>query len=281
LLILLLLLFSPGKARAENPPVFHAPVLDNKYTGGFPDDYLQELSRVQTFLSIAQQNIATQLGLTQGNGFQHPVQIRFDDGAPRLSENTYFYVVVQGNGDDFKQDLVANVETFARKRKEGNWKEPDLRNGFYYAMTKLLLNDLTQGQGLTLWIQEGAAVYVSGSGEGFVQEVAAHVSRSKADRLVDDLNTVPEHITKLNYAQYYLAIKYIYNTGGINALQNFLRETVNGATTSDAVQHTLGFLWPEFQHNVKTYSLQQFQRFTLDDNDARAINAPSDTDTSK
>jgi hypothetical protein len=282
LILALFLLFSSGSAHAESTPSLHAPVLNNKYSGGFPDDFLQELTRVQTFLAIAQQTIATQLGLTQaGNGFAHPVQIRFDDGAPSLSENPYFYVVTKGTGQNFSQELIANVETFARKRKEGNWKEPDLRDGFYYTMTKLILNDVTNGQGFPLWIQEGLAVYVSGSGESFVQDVAQHVARSKASRLVEDLNTQPEHITKVHYARYYLAIKYIQQTGGINAFQNLIREIVQGNSPADSVQHTLGTLWPEFQQNVKAYSLQQFQQFTPDDKDLRLTGTAQDTDSTK
>ena len=42
---------------------------------------------------LLEQNIATELGLIQyGQGFNHPVTIRFDDGAPAINENPYFYV---------------------------------------------------------------------------------------------------------------------------------------------------------------------------------------------
>ena len=54
----------------------------NSYNGGFKDDYPQELVRVQSYVLSVQSEIATQVGLQNGQGFVHPVTIRFDDGAP-------------------------------------------------------------------------------------------------------------------------------------------------------------------------------------------------------
>src|SRR4051794_407146 len=88
-----------------------ARIIDS-YRGGMKDDYPQALVRVRSYVLPAQSEIATLLGMQYGQGFLHPVTIRFDDGAPAVSENPYFYVQAKGSGDTLSQELVVNVEAF-------------------------------------------------------------------------------------------------------------------------------------------------------------------------
>jgi hypothetical protein len=255
-----LLVLSAASIHAE-PPALRDPILLEAYDGGFKDDYIQELTRVRTFLSIAQQNIATQLGLSQyGRGFYHPVMIRFDDGAPAISQNPYFYVQ-SGSNKHFQQDLMVNVEAFARRRKESNWKDNDLRNGFYYTMTQLMLNDLMKAKSiktLPVWVQEGLAVYISGSGDSIVEEVAGKTRRSRVTDLVGELNRPFPYLSPTQWARYYLAIQYIYDTGGINALQGFVRELLAGVSPADAILHIPSQEWVVYKKNVEAYSAKVF-----------------------
>jgi hypothetical protein len=274
-LFLLSLLVSP--VLADAPAVQQPPVLVEKYANDVKDDYLQELTRVRTYLSIAERNIATQLGLMQyGEGFFHPVQIRFDDGSPAVNQNPFFYVLVRQPGsEDFRQELVVNVEAYARNRKDSNWKDNALRNGFYYAMAQLMFNDLTRGQGFPLWVQEGLAVYVSGSGEAMLADAVGKTRRSDVPNLIIELNQPYPYLTKNQWAQYYLAIKYISDTGGVNGFQAFVREIVSGSSAADTVRRTLNQEWPDFKKNVHTYTANAYLHAALADNDPRAQNTPT------
>ena len=258
---------------ADVPPSVQTPNVVDAYAGGYKDDYLQELSRVRTFLSISQQNIAAQLGLTQyGRGFVHPVNVKFGDGVPAINENPYFYIVPATNATTFSQDLMVNVEAFAKRRKDSHWKEPTLRDGFQYAMTQLILNDIAGGdqeKTLPVWIQEGLAVFVAGTGDDKVKEVAQQFRQSGIPHLVGDLNSPYPYLTKAQWARYYLAIKYIVDTGGMDAFQQFLREVLNGTIVADAILHTLNQDWTTFTQNVKKYSIDAFMPFALSDDDRK------------
>ncbi len=273
-----------GLPTGQADATFQAPTLQEKYSGGFKDDYLEERGRVRTFLNLAEQNISTQLGLLQyGRGFYHPVVIRFDDGIPAISENPFFYVEPTSDSKGFRQALVANVEAFARRRRESSWKDPALRNGFYYAMVELMLNDLTAGHdgNLPVWVREGLAVYVSGDGDSFVDEVAERVPRSKVARLVGELNRPAQFLSQREWARYYLAIKYIFDTGGVNAFQGFVRNVVGEKSAADAILDTLSQEWPTFEKNIKDYSTKAFLSFTPDDDDPKFKNWRDDSEISE
>jgi hypothetical protein len=239
----------------------------NSYSGGFKDEYPQELVRVQSYVLSVQSEIATQLGLQVGQGFVHPVTIHFDDGAPAVNENPFFYVQAKGSGPEFRQELIANVEAFAKRRSDSGRKEGDLRNGFRYALTQTMLNDLSAGdsdRALPLWAQEGLSVFVSGDGEDFVRKAAERTVRSKARDLTQDLNSPGPYLTKRDWASYYLAVKYISEQGG---LQAFVRAITSGKSSSDSVRDALSQEWPAFEANVRAYSVKNFEAFTLEDDD--------------
>ena len=134
---------APGWADSEPAP--QPATFAAGYNGGYKDDYPQELVRVQSYVLAVQSDIATQLGLQYGQGFIHPVTIRFTDGAPADHENPFFYVQTKGSEETFRQDLVVNVEAYAMRRDELNRREGDLRSGFRYALTQVMLNDITAG----------------------------------------------------------------------------------------------------------------------------------------
>ena len=240
-----------------------------EYAGGYKDDFPEELNRVKSFVLAAQSDIATTLGLQYGQGFIHSVTIRFDDGAPAVNENPYFYVQAKGSGDTFVQELVANVEAFAKYRSGSTYKESSVRNGFRYALTELMLSDLAAGdtgKALPLWVEEGVAVFVSGDGDEVVEHVAARTHRAHASELVNDLNSPGPYLTPGAWANYYLAVKYIARAG---ALQGFVREMVGGASTADAVLHVLGQDWPTFVSNAREFSSRSFLEHAAPDDDSR------------
>jgi hypothetical protein len=237
------------------------------YQGGFKDDYPQELVRVRSYVLSVQSDVATQLGLQYGQGFLHPVTIRFDDGAPAVSENPYFYVQTKGSGENFMQELVVNVEAYAKHRNDWPEKESTLRGGFSYALTELMLNDIAAGdsdKALPLWVQEGLAVFASGDGDAFVKELAVHVHRAKVGDLVGELNSPGPYLITKDWALYYLAVKFIAKSGG---LQTFVRDIISGKSTADTVRGVLGEEWPVFVDQVRAFAIQSLSGYAMSDDD--------------
>ena len=61
--------------------------------------------------------------------------VRFEDGSPAMSENPFYFVRTRGLVDTFSQELVTNVEAFAKRQSDSNQKEDTVRGGFRYALT--------------------------------------------------------------------------------------------------------------------------------------------------
>ena len=268
-LYFLLCAAAPARSAAESPT--QPDTLSNQYQGGYKDDYPQVRVRVQSYLLPVQSEIAIELGLQYGQGFSHPVTVLFEDGRPANSENPFFFIRTKGSGDSFSQELVANVEGYAKGRDELARKEENLRGGFRYAIAKVMLNDLSAGNeesALPLWVQEGLAVYASGAGEHLVQIVAARTAKSRAGDLVDEVNNPGPFLTPRAWAGYYLAIKYIFAQGGVAAVQAFVRNVTEGKSPSDAIQNTLSQEWPAFTADLREFSANSYSQYTPEDTDA-------------
>jgi hypothetical protein len=255
-------------AWADTSDTTQIAAIDNHYSGGYKDQFPQELNAVQSYLTSSQSAIATQLGLQFGQGFHHPVTIRFEDGVPRINENPFFYVRVHGSGSDFNQELVANVEAYAKTFSAPEHRSGDLRGGFRYAMTQVMLNDLSAGdpdQTLPLWLQEGLSVYASGSGEALLKEVTERLPRSRVRELTGGLNNPGPYLTHADLARYYLAVDFIASRG---LLQNFVLDmTSNGESTADAVRNAFGNEWSDFETDVQNYSAQKLAGYAPADED--------------
>lgn len=271
-LLLLLALISWAAAPVQADDDIPQPAtLVNAYNGGYKDDYPQELARVQAYVLSAQSDIATQLGLRYGQGFIHPVSVRFQDGVPAINENPFFSVRTHVTGESFSQDLLVNVEAFAKHRDELSRKEDDLRSGFRYALAQVMLNDLPAadpGNTLPLWVSEGLAVYVSGDGGRLVQEVAGRIHRSRAPELVAELNNPGPFLTPRAWANYYLAIKYIFAQGGVGALQAFVRNLTDGNSAPDAIRQSLNQEWPVFVSGLHEYAQKTFEQYAPSEEEA-------------
>jgi hypothetical protein len=275
--ILGLLLTLPVFSFADDA-VLNKPVVSTRYNGGFPNDFPAELSQVQTLLQTAPPDISSQLGVTQYlNGFHHPVSVHFDDGVPAVNENAFFYLEPSDPTKPFAQSLKVNVEAFARQQARPGWTEDTLRNAFYYTTAKLIFNDAVgndEDLALPVWAQEGAAVYVSGMGDTFVKNAAAKVSLSHVSELADDLNRPLPFVTQKDYARYYLAIKYMVDTGGMSSFQTFMRNLLANKSAADAVRDVFAQEWPVFERHVKEYSVKEFSKYAAADADIQSTTYP-------
>ncbi len=237
----------------------HEAVLKKDYQGSYEREFATQFDRVRLLVKQSQLEVSSKLGLLQyREGFQYPLTIRFDEGAPAGLENALAFVTYSQRGQDFEQELVVNLGELARFPHH-------IDTVFYHEMTHAVLNDAVGGQAtfrIPRWLQEGLAMYVAEEGESRVMQAAGNLRRSLAHTLIFDL----DGSTYSNaYPQYYLAVKYILEKHSINALQGLVRDLVSGKSLNDAIQNNTGLSGSQFQKNVKEFSLKAFQENALPD----------------
>jgi hypothetical protein len=234
------------------------------YTGRHQEEYVTQFDRVRLLVRQAQVEVSARLGLIQyREGFQYPLLIRFDDGAPPGVESALAYVQLMeaprqtpggpaSSVAGFAQQLVVNLDATATSPM-------DFDKIFYHEMTHAVLNDAVGGEAtvkIPHWVQEGLAQYISEEGKGRVIEEAQTVKKSQAHYLLADLDGP---YTARAYPQYYLAIEYLYEKHTVNAVQALVRNLILGKSTIDAVEDSTGLPWVKFQDEVRDYSLKVFQ----------------------
>ncbi len=229
------------------------------YHGTHQDAFTLQFDRVRLLVRQAQIEASARLGLLQyQEGFQYPIRIGFEDGAPLGIENVLAFVRLGRTSRGFVQELVVNLDEMA-----SNPVDFDLV--FKHEMTHAVMNDAVGGDAslrIPHWVQEGLAQYVSGEGDQRVLSLARRVHRSHADLLLSDLDGL---YTGKAYPQYYLAIKYMYDKQSSNAVQAFVRNLIAGKSVTDALNEATGMTYPQFLENVRQYSLNVFQDKALPD----------------
>lgn len=229
------------------------PQIMKTYTGDHRDAFLLQWDRVRLLTRQAQVEVTARLGLFQyREGFEWPLHIRFEDGAPAGIENALAYVTMSRTAEGFQQELVVNLN--ASERFSGEF-DPI----FYHEMTHAVLNDAVGGQAaqrIPPWVQEGLAQYVSGEGADRVAQAAGRVRKSQARALLHELDGP---YTGSAYPQYYLAIHCMEDLHSVNAVQAFVRNLIGGKTVLDSIEDSTGLSWEKFQDEVRECSLKRFQ----------------------
>ena len=195
-------------------------------------------------------NLAVRLGLQFQEGWQYPMTVGFVDQAPRGVESALAYTQLGFDGRHIRQRLNINVAAYTRDNFNF---EKVLAHELVHAM----LNDAIGAESaviLPVWLHEGLAVYGADQGEQMV--------RSYAAQFPDDHNQMINGLegphTGLDYAEDYLAIKYIYKEHGVNALHNFVRELVaRKGDVAGALEYPCHETWPQFQKHARAFALQE------------------------
>jgi hypothetical protein len=223
--------------------------IEKEYSGRHQEEFIAQFERVRLLTKQAQLEDSSGLGLLQyQEGFQYPLIIRFEDGAPLGVENVLAYVQLLQNGSHFAQELVVNMDATATSPM-------DFDKVFYHEMTHAVLNDAIGGEAslkVPHWVQEGLAQYISGEGTDRVTEAAQHFRKSQVQALLYDLDGP---YSGFAYPQYYLAIEYLHEKHSVNAVQALVRNLIMGKSIEDAIEDSTGLNWVKFQDNVREYSL--------------------------
>lgn len=227
--------------------------ISKDYAGEHQNDFLQQMERVRLLVKQAQLEDSARLGLLQyQEGFQYPLFIKFEDGAPANVEHVLAFVRLGRSSKGFAQQLVVNLT-------EASHNPFDFDKVFYHEMTHVVLNDAIGGDAalkVPHWVQEGLAQYCSGEGDQRVADTARRFHKSQAYRLLFPLDGP---VTGFGYPQYYLAIQYLYDKHSSNAVQALVRNLIAGQDIKAAIEDAAGMPYDQFLKEVKEYSLKVYQ----------------------
>jgi hypothetical protein len=248
----------PVGAFTESPSR-HEAALNKDYHGAHEADFAALYDRVRLLVHQAQLEVSSRLGLLQyREGFQYPIMIHFEDGAPKGLESALAYVRLAKQGDEFEQELVVNLDELTQHPM-------NFDTVFYHEMTHAVMNDAVGGSAamrIPHWLQEGLAQFVSGEGDRRVEDTARSVHKAYVPHLLYPL-TDPAYGN--GYPQYFLAVKYLVESNSINALQSIVRDLIDGKNLNASLQERTGFTWEQYQKNVRDYSIATFKDFAIPD----------------
>lgn len=248
--LLILLFFLPLKAQDR-----HEWTLDENYSGAYPQTFQKLKWQVPILMRQTMINLSVKLGMNYQEGWQYPIQIRFLDGAPGGAENILAFVQIGTTGDgQFVQQLGINLAAY--EKEEFNFEKT-----FAHELVHAMLNDAIGGEAAVVfpvWLHEGLAVYGAGQGEAVVKAYTYQFSGYAEGKLINGLEG-PHGA--LDYAEDYLALKYMYEKHGPNSLHNFVREVIyRKGDVPGAIQYTCFESWDKFQENARLFAKEEIRR---------------------
>jgi hypothetical protein len=229
----------------------HQWTIDEKYRGGHQSTYQKIKWQIPNIMRQTMINNAVKLGMNFRDGWQYPFEIKFVDDSPFGVENVLAYVQIYSDGVAIKQDLNINLGAYDR--------EPfNFEKVFAHELTHAMLNDAIGAEAtmiLPVWLHEGLAVYAADQGETMVKSYAHKFSGFAARQM---LNGLEGGHGALDYAEDYLAVKYIYAKHGPNSLHNFVREVIRRkGDVPGAIQYTCFESWEQFTINARAFAKEE------------------------
>jgi hypothetical protein len=230
--------------------------MDETYNGPHQAAFQQIRTTIPNLMRQTCIDISVRTGMDFQEGWQYPLVVGFVDGTPMGMENILAYVQLGKTEDGaFAQRLNINLEAYERETFS-------LEKVFAHELVHAMMNDAIGGEAaryLPTWFQEGLAVFGADQGEKMVKAYAHRTYGMGEGTLINGLEG-PHGA--LDYAEDYLAMKYIYEKIGSNAFHNFIKDVINKkGNISSALEYTCFLKWDEFQQKVKEYSKEQIKNF--------------------
>jgi hypothetical protein len=222
--------------------------LDDSYTGSHRDSYQRLKYEIPILMRQTLINIAIRTGLNFQDGWDFPLTVRFVDDAPWGAENVLAYVQMASGEKGPVQTLNICLTAYDRDHF-------DFEKVFAHELTHAMLNDAVGTQAtqvLPVWLHEGLAVFAADQGESVVKSYVYNTDPFSESRM---LNGLDGPHGALDYAEDYLAIKYINVRHGSNGLHNFIRDIVDKkGDVNAAMEYSLRESWDEFQKNAREFA---------------------------
>jgi hypothetical protein len=116
------------------------------------------------------------------------------------------------------------------------------------------------------WFDEGMAMLVStewGWSDNLAMSKAAVFGDFIPLRSIEEVNRFSQDKAQVAYAQSYLAVKYLFDEYGINAVNKFLDEVAGGFSFDDALVASTGSSYSEFENEYLQYLRTHYNLVTL------------------
>src|SRR5205823_2966292 len=124
-----------------------------------------------------------------------------------------------------------------------------------HELVHAMMNDAIGGEAalvLPVWLHEGLAVYGSEQGEQMLDSYLKAFPDRSAEQFINGLEG-PHGA--LDYAEDYLAIKYIHDVHGVNSLHSFVREVIKRrGDIPGAVEYSCNESWEDFKKGAEKFS---------------------------
>ncbi len=229
-------------------------VLDETYTGRYDKTFQEMRYDIPVILRQTLIDLSGRIGLRYQEGWRYPLVVGFTDDAPMGVENVLAYVqMFLSDEGRIKQDLKINLRAY--QTEKFNF-EKVLAHELVHAM----LNDSLGAEASTklpLWFHEGLAVYGADQGE---QMLKSYVYQTGATDDSIITNGLENHTSALDYAEDYLAFKYIYKKHGISGLHNFIAEVAKRQGDIEAAyEYTCSESWENFQKKFVEFSKEEIK----------------------
>ncbi|OVE77814.1 hypothetical protein BVX98_01960 [bacterium F11] len=221
----------------------------NEYSGPHQDDFNELQWEIPNLVRQTTIDMSIKIGLPYNEGWQYPMTVKYTDKAGAGAESLLAYVILyQTNKGDFFQELHINLAAYAKQKFD---YEKTLSHELIHAM----MNDAVGGEAarlLPVWLHEGLAVYGSGEGEGMLRSYVHRFYGFAEQKLLNGL-TGPHGA--LDYVEDYLAVKYIVEAHGPNALPFFIRQLIEkDGKVEAAYEYSTGESWDDFITQSRKYA---------------------------
>jgi len=227
--------------------------LNSTYSGSHADSFQKLSWIVPNLMRQTMIDMSVRLGMDFQEGWNYPLVVSFVDEAPMGAENALAYVELLGSDTGIQQNL--NINLGAYDSYNFNFEKV-----FAHELVHAMMNDAMGAQAavlLPVWLHEGLAVYGADQGDTMVRSYASQTNGFEEASL---LNGLEGPHGALDYAEDYLAIKYIAVEKGTNALHNFVKEIINRkGDVPGSLQYTCGENWDDFQKNARAFSVEELK----------------------
>lgn len=229
-------------------------VYDETYGGEHPAVFQSLRYQVPILVRQTLIELSGRLGLNYQDGWRYPLTIGFVDGGPAGAENVLAFVAYGTDGRGFRQMLGINLDAYSRTSF-------NFEKVFAHELVHAMLNDALGAEAagvVPVWFHEGLAVYGADQGEQMLRSyIEMHPSHPEKALL----NGLDGPHGALDYAEDYLAFRYIYSAFGNNGLHNFVREVArNQGDVAAAMRTTCNTDWDSFQKDARAWAEKEIER---------------------
>lgn len=229
-------------------------VMDESYNGPNSDSFNKLRYEVPILMRQTLIDLSVRCGLDFREGWQMPMMVRFVDGAPMGVESVLAYVhLEQDSRGNLQQSLNVNLAAYGAEHF-------NFDRVFAHELVHAMLNDSLGGQStdLPVWFHEGLAVYGANQGE---KMVAAYVARFPHASSSYFINGLEGPHGALDYAEDYLAFKYVHDQHGVNSLQGLIREIIRRkGDVPGSIEFSCFENWETFKENALKFAEEEVSR---------------------